>query len=293
MGPCVSGQKSLTFFPSCTAQIWRQVATGTMWLSPGMVDTKAVHHSLSKKLLIDLPVEPHERFRIGGDESSSSCLIASERHCCLDPTSVTMDRSPTFSVVVVILGTLSPFTNGFQPLVPQQTTRSSKYDARRKKKQTLADQAGGTKDFSETGLVGRVPFRQGKETEDDHGLAKQPLRAVASQVGLYIKHGCGKGECRIYEALVNGKWVRRYSVVVPSMAPGEEYVVQVKEVKNKAESSGKLYSVRSFLFGFYNNVLGMVGLVMFRRTAKKNVEERREYDDLIKQKAREKMMQRM
>lgn len=63
---------------------------------------------------------------------------------------------------------------------------------------------------------------------------------------------------------------------------GEEVVIVVKEVKNKSKSSGKFYSVRSFLFGFYNNVLGMVGFVRTRKYAKKNWQERQEYEENLK-----------
>lgn len=72
-----------------------------------------------------------------------------------------------------------------------------------------------------------------------------------------------------------------------------EYKVQVKEIKSKAASSGKFYSVRSFLMGFYNNLLGMVGFVKYRRAAKKNWDERQEYEDLIRQKTLEKRAARL
>jgi hypothetical protein len=74
-------------------------------------------------------------------------------------------------------------------------------------------------------------------------------------------------------------------VVPADLVEGSEYVVVVKEIKSKATtSSGKFYSVRSFLMGFYTNVLGMIGFVAWRKKAKKNWGERREYEDLIKQK---------
>lgn len=70
------------------------------------------------------------------------------------------------------------------------------------------------------------------------------------------------------------------------LAAGSEYVVIVKEIKSKKTvTSGKFYSVRSFLVGFYTNVLGMIGFVAWRKKAKKNWSERQEYEDLIKQKA--------
>jgi len=67
-----------------------------------------------------------------------------------------------------------------------------------------------------------------------------------------------------------------------------QYVITVKGVKNKSRSSGKFYSVKSFLMGFYNNVLGMAGMVITRRAAKKNYNERIDYEDMVKQKVLEK-----
>ena len=80
--------------------------------------------------------------------------------------------------------------------------------------------------------------------------------------------------------------------VVPAIAEGEDYVIQVKDTKNKSASSGKFFSVKSFFKGFWNNLLGMVGFVKYRRAAKNNWNERQEYEDLIKQKTLEKKRQR-
>jgi aerobic-type carbon monoxide dehydrogenase small subunit (CoxS/CutS family) len=146
-------------------------------------------------------------------------------------------------------------------------------------------------DLKEIGLYGTVPvvFQQGEETKRTMALPGQPLREVAIQAGQFIKYGCGKGECGTCEALVNGQWVRPCSINVPAdLLEGQEYVVQVKSVKNKASSSGKFYSVRSFLYGFYNNVLGMAGMVAYKRNAKRNYQERMEYEDMVRQKTLEK-----
>ena len=62
----------------------------------------------------------------------------------------------------------------------------------------------------------------------------------------------------------------------------------MQEVKNKARSSGKFYSVRSFLFGFYNNVLGMFAFVTTRGAAKKNFSERLDYEAMIAKRAADK-----
>ena len=148
------------------------------------------------------------------------------------------------------------------------STTAIGYEPKWKKKETLAEQMGvgssTVKDLKEIGIIGTVPvrFTQGNVTKTTMALPNQPLREVAIQAGQFIKYGCGKGECGTCEALVNGQWIRPCSVNVPSdLIPGQEYVVQVKEVKNKARSSGKFCSVRSFLYGFYNNVLGVVEMV--------------------------------
>lgn len=134
-------------------------------------------------------------------------------------------------------------------------------------------------------------FKMGDETRTSVANVGDPLQDVASQAGQYIKYGCGKGECGTCESLCNGQWIRPCTAVVPAdydVDGSGQYVIQVKEVKNKAKSSGKFYSVRSFLFGFYNNVLGMAGMVITKRAAKKNYEERIEYEEMVKQRALEK-----
>jgi 2Fe-2S iron-sulfur cluster binding domain len=166
------------------------------------------------------------------------------------------------------------------------------YEPKWKKKETLAEQMGGpVKDLKEIGIKGTIPvvFKQGDVVKSTMAMPGQPLREVAIQAGQFIKYGCGKGECGTCEALVNGQWVRPCSINVPGdLLDGQEYVVQVKAVKNKAKSSGKFYSVRSFLFGFYNNVLGMVGMVTYKRNAKKNYLDRMEYEEMVRQKTLEK-----
>jgi len=98
--------------------------------------------------------------------------------------------------------------------------------------------------------------------------------------------------CFAFLCRVNGQWIRPCSVAVPAVAEGEDYVVMVKEIKSKKVDSGKFYSLKSFLLGFWNNLLGMVGFFKSRRAAKKNWSERKEYEDLIKQKALEKKLAR-
>jgi hypothetical protein len=172
-----------------------------------------------------------------------------------------------------------------------------KYEPKWKKKQTLGEQLpdGAPPAFDQVGLKGDVSvvFRQGNTTRTTMALRGQPIRDVASQAGQFIKYGCGKGECGTCEALVHGKWVRPCTALVPADASlNEPYVIVVKEVKSKSASSGKFFSVRSFLMGFWNNLLGMVGFVKSRRDARRSWNERKEYEDLIKLKALEKKRSR-
>ena len=166
------------------------------------------------------------------------------------------------------------------------------YEPKWKKQATLAEklaQEGAViRDPKDVGLVGTVPvvFKQGNVTKTTMAIVGQPLSEVATQAGQFIKYGCGKGECGTCESLCNGQWIRPCMETVPNT--GEEIVITVKEVKNKSKSSGKFYSVRSFLFGFYNNVLGMVGFVRTRKYAKKNWQERQEYEENLKKLVAEK-----
>lgn len=164
-----------------------------------------------------------------------------------------------------------------------------------KKKETLADKEGEL-DAAAKGLTGtvKVVFKSGDKSYSTLALPGSPLRDAASASGTYIKYGCGKGDCGTCEAMCNGKWIRPCVSLVPSDIPdGEEYLVQVKETKSKVVSSGKFYSFRSFLLGFWNNLLGMIAFVFRRKTADKNWKDRMEFEDLIAKKAREKREARL
>lgn len=168
-----------------------------------------------------------------------------------------------------------------------------KYEPKWKKKETLAEKDGGKGPvhYDDIGIKGNIPvvFRMGNETKTTMAFVGQPIKDLASQSGQFIKYGCGKGECGTCEALCNGKWIRPCTAVIPAdLDPGMDYVIQVKDVKAKRKSSGKFYSVKSFFMGFYNNLLGMVGFVLTRRQAKKNFDERMEFEDLVQKLAQEK-----
>jgi ferredoxin len=178
----------------------------------------------------------------------------------------------------------------------QSPSESKAYVPKWKKKSTLAEEQGSINDigFQNVGLKGTIPvvFKQGNDTRTSMAWSGQPIRDVATQAGQFIKYGCGKGECGTCECMVNGKWIRPCIATVPATAAGEELIVQVKDVKSKATSSGTFFSIRSFFMGFWNNLLGMIGFVKFRRAAMKNWDERREYEDLVAQKTLEKKMKR-
>ena len=193
-----------------------------------------------------------------------------------------------------------PTATAFQPTTTQHTSAAlysplfmsttaeekpkEGYVPKWKKKKTLADDSGNL-DFSAKGIKGTVPvlFKQGDVTKSTMAMPGQPLRDVATQAGQFIKYGCGKGECGTCEAMCNGKWVRPCKDVVPvGLDAEEEIVVTVKDIASKTTSSGQFFSIKSFFMGFYNNVLGMVGFVKYRQNAKKNWEERQEYEDLIR-----------
>lgn len=164
------------------------------------------------------------------------------------------------------------------------------YEPKWKKLKTLADKEGkaAPKDIGLEGQIS-VVFKQGDKTIKTVASAGDPIRDVASQAGQFIKYGCGKGECGTCQALCNGKYIKPCMAIVPGdIAPGEDYVIQVKEVKAKGKSSGKFYSARSFVMGFYNNLLGMYAFVKDRRLARRNYLERIEYEDMIEKKAAEK-----
>jgi hypothetical protein len=69
-------------------------------------------------------------------------------------------------------------------------------------------------------------------------------------------------------------------------------VIVVKSVKSKRVSSGKFFTARSFFMGFWNNLLGMAGFVRDRRAARKNWQERKEYEELVRKRTLEKKLSR-
>lgn len=188
----------------------------------------------------------------------------------------------------------------------EKSAKKEGYVPKWKKKATLAEITGtGELSAEDKGLAGAIPitFQQGKGESatfiETSAMPGQPLKLVASQAGQYIKYGCGKGECGTCESLCNGKYLRPCVDVVPTdLEPDAEtgkyasLVIQVKGTKAKVVSSGKFFSVKSFLLGFWNNLLGMGGFVRDRRKAKKNWQDRMTNEDEIKRLTAEKKRKR-
>ncbi|CAM9243974.1 unnamed protein product [Heterosigma akashiwo] len=214
------------------------------------------------------------------------------------------------TVLLALLCCISGFQNGFSVGRPGTSLQNSRvgtklfaanvgkeYTPKWKKQQTLADQLGidSKSDPQQAGLVGDIPvvFKQGNDTLTTLAIAGQPISAVAAQAGQFIRYGCKKGECGTCEVNCDGKWVRPCVDKLPAAAPGKKLVIQVKAIKAKSKSSGKFFSFRSFIMGFWNNLLGMFGFVKQRRAAKKNWEERIEMEERIKRLTEEKRRARL
>lgn len=189
----------------------------------------------------------------------------------------------------------------------KNSAKKERYVPKWKKSATLAETSGtGGLSIKEKGLAGSVPikFQTGKGEKatfvETAAMPGQPLKLVASQAGQYIKYGCGRGECGTCESLCNGQYLRPCVDAVPTdlqpdAATGEyaPLVIQVKGTRAKVVSSGKFYSAKSFLMGFWNNFLGMGGFVRDRRKAKKNWQERMAKEDDIRRLTEEKKRRRL
>jgi len=214
-----------------------------------------------------------------------------------------MYRSIEVAIILtsILFLPLSSFAYQVSPSLSSRASRTQSfnsalfYEPQWKKKETLADKSGGIS-LDKVGIKGtiNVVFKQGEETKNTLANVGDPIRDLASQTGQFIKYGCGKGECGSCEALCNGKWIRPCVAKVPAdLTPGEDFMIQVKEAKSQTVSSGKFFSIKSFFMGFYNNLLGMIGFVLTRRAAKRNYDERMDYEVLVAEKARQKKLARL
>jgi len=105
-------------------------------------------------------------------------------------------------------------------------------------------------------------------------LVGAPLSSVASQAGQYIKYKCKVGECGTCEVRIDGNWVRTCVAKVPPMDKGAELKVFVRGSMVETKKSTAFFSLSSFISGFKNNALGMVGFVKEGIKGKKNFEDR-------------------
>lgn len=164
------------------------------------------------------------------------------------------------------------------------------YKPKWKKLDTLVEKEGdiAPQDKGISGTI-NVVFKSSSSSVSALASPGDPIRDVASQAGQFIKYGCGKGDCGTCQAKCGGKWIKPCVAIVPGdVLDGEDYVIEVKDVKSKVVSSGKFYSIRSIILGFWNNLLGMIGFVFTRRAAKKNFDERLEFEAMIAKRTAEK-----
>jgi hypothetical protein len=145
-----------------------------------------------------------------------------------------------------------------------------------RQKKTLADEVGGSGDAADAGLTGTVDvvFVQGNATKATKAIVGQPLSEVASQADQFIRYKCKKGECGTCEVKVDGKWIRSCVSTIPYVAPGATFEVTVKPGMIKSKKSSRFFSVRSFVDGWVNNILGMIGFVRTGASEGKNFKVR-------------------
>ena len=90
----------------------------------------------------------------------------------------------------------------------------------------------------------------------------------------FIKYKCMKGECGTCEVRVDGQWVRSCVTRIPGGIKGN-YSVSVRESMVKpTKKSSRFFSFTSFIAGFKNNLLGMVGFVRTGASEGKNFNAR-------------------
>eukprot|EP00617_Octactis_speculum_P014121 CAMPEP_0185756632 /NCGR_PEP_ID=MMETSP1174-20130828/15055_1 /TAXON_ID=35687 /ORGANISM="Dictyocha speculum, Strain CCMP1381" /LENGTH=213 /DNA_ID=CAMNT_0028435683 /DNA_START=29 /DNA_END=670 /DNA_ORIENTATION=+ len=113
------------------------------------------------------------------------------------------------------------------------------------------------------GLKGDVDvvFKIGDTVKTTRANVGQPLSEVAIQADAFIQYKCMKGECGTCDVLVNGKWVHTCQTKIPAVSKGEAFTVNIREGKVKSKKSSGFFSPQSFVDGFTNNALGMVGFV--------------------------------
>ena len=150
---------------------------------------------------------------------------------------------------------------------------------------TLAESGAGAGGSAFEGAAGTVEvvFSQGGANLTTAALPGQPLAAVAMAAGQVVRYQCRKGECGTCEVHANGQAVRTCQTVVPALAAGEAYVVEVPLLKSKTKKASRFFSIKSFFAGFKNNLLGMVGFVRAGRKEKEAFNDRMSEEQRIKE----------
>ena len=162
------------------------------------------------------------------------------------------------------------------PTLLQAKTLQRKWQTERTK---LADDPNTIKDSGLAGAI-QVLFKQGNATKMTRAEVGTPLSEVASQADQFIRYKCKKGECGTCEVQVNGKWVRTCVATVPYVEDVFEVTVKPTMMKGQGKAS-KFYSLKSFVMGWYNNILGMVGFVKTSATEGKNFRDRLDGEDEV------------
>lgn len=110
------------------------------------------------------------------------------------------------------------------------------------------------------GLAGNVDvvFKIGEDVKTTRAFAGAPLSEVAAQADAFIPYKCKKGECGTCDVLVDGKWVHACQTRIPSV---DSFQVNIRPGKVESKKSSGFFSAQSFVDGFTNNALGVVGFV--------------------------------
>mmetsp|Transcript_37057 Transcript_37057/g.113360 ORF Transcript_37057/g.113360 Transcript_37057/m.113360 type:complete len:220 (+) Transcript_37057:144-803(+) len=195
-----------------------------------------------------------------------------------------MPRQRPAALAATTLCALVAVTGGFAPRAraPASTALGATKVQRKwqKERKKLADEvadAGGGATLDDKGLAGAVEvvFRQGNATRATRCDVGAPLSEVATQADQFIRYKCKKGECGTCEVRVNGKWIRSCVSTVPYVEPGSVFEVEVKpSMVAGTKKSSTFYSFKSFVMGWYNNIIGMVGFVKTSATEGKNFKDR-------------------
>merc|ERR1719453_2305235 len=111
----------------------------------------------------------------------------------------------------------------------------------------------------------------------------QPLSEVASAADVFIRYKCRKGECKTCVVNIDSKWVSACQTKIPPVAPGQHFEVRVRPVSDaaKQKETAAFFSPKSFVDGFTNNALGIVGFVRDGAEADPEFELRMERERMI------------